>query len=173
MKIPPLNARLANGQEDAFAELYDAVGKQMLRVAYAMLRQREDAEDVVQEVFASLVRSRRALASVKDLKAYVFVSLRRACGRHFLDRKRGRKALETIAEDVRHGQAAGTEQEDLRLEQALASLPHEQREVIALKIDGGLTFGQIAAVTNINPNTAASRYRIALEKLRDSMEAKR
>ena len=173
MDIPSLRVSLANGHEGAFAEFYDSVGEQMLHVAYAILGQREDAEDIVQEVFVSLVRSRRALASVKDLKSYVFASLRRACGRCFVARKRGRKALETIAQDVRDGQAACTEQKDVRLEQALASLPHEQREVIVLKIDGGLTFAEIAAVTSISPNTAASRYRIALEKLRDRMEAGR
>jgi DNA-directed RNA polymerase specialized sigma24 family protein len=55
---------------------------------------------------------------------------------------------------------------------AVASLPGEQREVIALKIDGGLTFAEIAAVTGTSPNTAASRYRYALEKLRTHMAAR-
>jgi RNA polymerase sigma-70 factor (ECF subfamily) len=56
------------------------------------------------------------------------------------------------------------------LDHALALLPDDQREVIALKIDGGLTFAQIADVLNISPNTAASRYRYALEKLRSVLE---
>jgi len=172
MDIPSLRVALANGDEGAVAEFYDSVGEQMLRTAYAILGQREDAEDVVQKVFVSLVRSRRALASVKDLKSYVFASLRRVCNRCFVARERDRKALGTIAQDVRDEQAACPEQEDVRLEQALASLPHEQREVIALKIDGELTFAEIADVTGISPNTAASRYRIALEKLRGRMEAR-
>ena len=57
-----------------------------------------------------------------------------------------------------------------RLDRALAALPREQREVMALKIDGGLTFAQVAAVLGIRPNTAASRYRYALGKLRRSLE---
>jgi RNA polymerase sigma-70 factor (ECF subfamily) len=52
----------------------------------------------------------------------------------------------------------------------LASLPLEQREVITLKIDGGLTFAQIAEILHVNPNTAASRYRYAMEKLRRFLE---
>jgi RNA polymerase sigma-70 factor (ECF subfamily) len=52
----------------------------------------------------------------------------------------------------------------------MQSLPAEQREVISLKIDGDLTFAQIAAVFDISPNTAASRYRYALEKLRRMLE---
>jgi RNA polymerase sigma-70 factor (ECF subfamily) len=58
-----------------------------------------------------------------------------------------------------------------RLERALLSLPAEQREVISLKIDGELTFAQIAEVIGVRANTAASRYRYALEKLRAALEA--
>jgi RNA polymerase sigma-70 factor (ECF subfamily) len=52
------------------------------------------------------------------------------------------------------------------LDRALASLPSEQRDVLALKLDAGLTFEEIAAALAMSPNTAASRYRYALEKLR-------
>ena len=43
-----------------------------------------------------------------------------------------------------------------RLTRALESLPPDQREIIALKVDGELTFAQIATVLGINPNTAAA-----------------
>ena len=48
--------------------------------------------------------------------------------------------------------------------------PTEQREVIVLKVDAGLTFAELAAVLGISANTAASRYRYALEKLRTALE---
>ena len=51
----------------------------------------------------------------------------------------------------------------------MLALPAEQREVIALKIDGELSFAQIAQVMGVSINTAASRYRYALEKLRTSL----
>ena len=55
----------------------------------------------------------------------------------------------------------------MALQSALASLPDEQREVVVLKIWGQLTFEEAAAVIGVSPNTAASRYRYALEKLKD------
>ena len=55
------------------------------------------------------------------------------------------------------------------LAEALAELPPEQRAVAHLKLWEGLTFGQIAAALDIPPNTAASRYRYALDKLRDRL----
>ena len=55
------------------------------------------------------------------------------------------------------------------LDAALAELPPEQRAVAHLKLWTGLTFEQIAAALEIPPNTAASRYRYALDKLRDRL----
>ena len=52
------------------------------------------------------------------------------------------------------------------VESVLRKLPSEQREVLVMKVWGGLTFPQIAAALNVSPNTAASRYRYALAALR-------
>ena len=56
-----------------------------------------------------------------------------------------------------------------RLEEAVVQLPSEQREVVVLKIWGGLTFAQIAEQLEVPANTAASRYRYALTKLRETL----
>ena len=56
-----------------------------------------------------------------------------------------------------------------RLQQAIRSLPDKQREVITLKIDGELTFAQIAQVMGVSISTAASRYHYALKKLKTSL----
>jgi RNA polymerase sigma-70 factor (ECF subfamily) len=52
---------------------------------------------------------------------------------------------------------------------ALSELPEEQRAVLHLKLWEGLTFEEIAAALDISPNTAASRYRYGLDKLRDRL----
>ena len=58
---------------------------------------------------------------------------------------------------------------DDQLQAAVASLPAEQREVVALKFQGGLTFAEIASAMGTSLNTAASRYRYAIDKLRRLM----
>jgi RNA polymerase sigma-70 factor, ECF subfamily len=55
----------------------------------------------------------------------------------------------------------------LALQSALRVLPEEQREVVVLRIWGQLTFDEIAGVVDISPNTAASRYRYGLMKLKE------
>jgi RNA polymerase sigma-70 factor (ECF subfamily) len=162
---------LAQGQDEAFAALYDQLGQALFRVACVLLGSRQDAEDAVQEVFVGLMRSRRSLPQVEDLRAYVFASLRFAVQRIATARNKERRAP---AQDL--GELAAPEapaldlEQEVRLERALRALPAEQRELIALKVDAGLTFAEIASCLGISPNTAASRYRYALEKLRAAFE---
>lgn len=167
--VAPLPARLAAGDARAFGELYDRFGQRLYRAAMGMLGRREDAEDTVQEVFAAVLQARRRLAESEDLTAYLFTALRRAAARCAARRARAPLLSDTA---VHEAAASSAQHEDGsypysdRLQRALLALPAEQREVVALKIDGELTFDQIAQVLGISINTAASRYRYALEKLR-------
>ena len=65
--------------------------------------------------------------------------------------------------------ADGRPDERLAIEQAMRELPAEQREVVHLKMFEGMTFQEIADVTGESINTVASRYRYAIEKLRDDL----
>ena len=58
----------------------------------------------------------------------------------------------------------------LALDTALRALPQEQREVIVLRVWGQMTFEEAAAALEIPANTAASRYRYALAKLREQLK---
>ena len=162
--LPPA---LAAGDERAYATLYDILGERLFRAAAAITGSREEARDLVQELFVAMVRSRHKLARVENIAAYMFTSLRRLSIR---TSNRSRRDAATLAERARRGAATSgqrnSESGDERIERALASLGAPQREVIALKIDGGLTFAEIASVLGVSANTAASRYRYALENLR-------
>lgn len=130
-----------------------------------------DAEDLLQEAFVRFWQSRR---SPEDPRPYLFACVRN-CG---IDGARARGARK------KHERLAGTRQQhevwfEARLERketyetvqsALSRLPAEQREVVVLKIWGELTFEQIGRTMESSPNTAASRYRYALENLQRDLE---
>jgi len=164
--------RLAAGDRQAFADLYDRLAARMFRAALTMAGSMPEAEDVVQDVFVELARSRHRLPGIADLEAYIFTMLHHAIGRR--QRRRGveRRAVDRIAADLA---AAGrlvqepASPTDDELAAAVARLPAPQRDVVALKIDGGLTFAEIATVLGTNINTAAGRYRAAVDKLRAAL----
>jgi len=162
---------LAHGGERAFAAVYDQFAAGLLRVAWAMLGSREEAEDCVQDVFVGLVRSRQAVAATANFRAYLFTCLRHRVARQAQRRCRlPMRSLDDVPEAALAAAPLSDGARSVALELALARLPSEQREVVVLKIDGGLTFAEIAAVVGVAPNTAASRYRYALEKLRAALQ---
>jgi RNA polymerase sigma-70 factor (ECF subfamily) len=166
----PLLIGLAAGDEHAFALLCERFSARLLRAAVGILGRREDAEDAVQEVLMALVRSRRRLAEIEDLTAYLFTALRHAAARgaardQWSSRLRDSIGKTSLRSDSCLDHASRSESRD-RLQQALEKLPPEQHEVVAYRLAGELTFAQIGQVLEISTQTAASRYRYALEKLR-------
>jgi RNA polymerase sigma factor (sigma-70 family) len=135
---------------------------------------RADAEDVVQEAFLRFWRHRDR---ADDPAAYLYACVKRAA----LDWQRGGRRRLRREEAVASARGTGVADEPLltaplereerraAVEAALAGLPEAQREVLVLKVWAGLTFPQIAAALEIPADTAASRYRYALAKLRGQL----
>lgn len=125
------------------------------------------AEDVLQEVFVKLATRSGQSGAVKSLKPYLFAAARNELRRwstRLLRRGEIRPGhltglFEVAAPGVPADEAAA-------LEDALSELPAAQREVVVMKVYGGLTFAEIAEVMQRSVNTTASRYRYALEKLK-------
>jgi RNA polymerase sigma-70 factor (ECF subfamily) len=142
--------------------LYDAHGPALLAYASALLRDPSAAEDVLHQVFLNLLRGRTTLSG--EPAHYLFRAVRNAALNHV----RGRSREVELADGGVWLQSPDASKEtSLALQSALRTLPEEQREVVVLRIWGGLTFEDAAAVIGIPPNTAASRYRYGIAKLRD------
>ena len=162
--------RLASGESKAFTELYDLCGNQMHHFLVAKRMSREDAGDLVQEVFLRLVRKRKAFQSVENPVAFAFQVARNEANRWFSKSIRKREQFRLIAADlfveVAPSQSASIDWRDA-LTIALGVLPVEQSEVVMLKIYSEFTFQEIATITSMPQGTVATRYRIGIGKLRE------
>jgi RNA polymerase sigma-70 factor (ECF subfamily) len=159
---------MAGGSEQWTVWL-DEHGAALVLLARQWVASHADAEDVVQEAFVRFWRCRQRAA---DPAAYLY-----ACVKHCaLDWQRGRQRQSRREEAAARPEsdtwfAGPLEQEERRaaIAAALGQLPENQREVLVMKIWGGLSFPQIAAALRISANTAASRYRYALARLRGQL----
>lgn len=136
-----------------------------LLFARQQTRCRHDAEDVLQE---SLVESWKRAGGRPDA-ALVFATIRRRAidlGRS-ADRRSRREQDNTTVEFFTC--SPETEETTAILEKELQRLPLAQREVLTLKFWGGLTFAEVAQTLDIPPGSAASRYRLALKTLRETL----
>jgi RNA polymerase sigma-70 factor (ECF subfamily) len=164
-----IGEQLAAGDPEAFAALYDRLAVRLFNTARTMTNSLPDAEDTVHDVFVELARSRDRLARITDLDAYIFTMLRHAISRRRRRRDVDRRAIDAVGRqraEAGHFATQPVEPPDDAVTAAVAALPPAQREVIALKIDGGLTFAEIASVLGTSINTVASRYRYAIENIR-------
>jgi RNA polymerase sigma-70 factor, ECF subfamily len=142
--------------------LYDEHGRALLAYGCALLRDPSAAEDALHQVFLNVLRGRTSIDG--DPKAYLFRSVRNAALNHIRGQAR---EVELADGGVWLESPDGSVETSMALQSALNALPDEQREVVVLKIWGQLTFEEAAAVIGIPANTAASRYRYGLEKLRE------
>ncbi|MDQ3812670.1 MAG: RNA polymerase sigma factor [Armatimonadota bacterium] len=157
-----LARRVAEGDPDAVALLYDRYAPSLHRLLVALLGSAADAEDALQEVFVRLVSGR--IGQVRDLRAYLFTAARHEAY-STLRRRRREESLKATAVEA-HAASVAVAPDGLDWMGLLQRLPVEQREVIALKVFEDLTFAEIAALVKASPNTVASRYRYGIEQLR-------
>jgi RNA polymerase sigma-70 factor (ECF subfamily) len=144
--------------------LYREHGPALLLFALAITGERSKAQDAVHHVFLRLLE-KGDLRRASDKKAYLFGCVRNAI---LNERKRQdrQRPLDDSAWFSPPDQDYAGEQ---NLRRALAALPEDQRQVVVLHVWGELTFSQVGDLLNVSANTAASRYRYALGKLRDLM----
>ena len=163
---------MIDGRE--WSQWLDRHGPAMLLLARQIVPLRADAEDVVQEAFVRFWTNR---GRADDPVGYLFACVRSAA----LDWRRSGRRRERREEASARPVAAVAGDEPLfvaaaeraerraAIEAAVATLPENQREVLVMKVWAKLTFPQIGRALDIPADTAASRYRYALAKLREQL----
>jgi len=168
------------GSREALTRIYEKYKADLLLLAMGLLNDKAAAEDVVHDVFLSFVRGLDRFRLTGSLKGFLLtctanharnwnkaqrVRLRvgggssGSCVEGVPPSDRGQDARDTLESVVCNEQLE-------RLGTALAELPFEQREIVMLHLHGQMTFQAIAKAMQISTNTAKSRYRYGIDKLR-------
>ncbi len=157
-----------NQSRDELTALYDAYADRVYRYALMILADPPAAEDAVQQAFAKLAQTSQRILEIGSRERYLRVAVRNECYR-LLKRRRRRRQVDLDSVPMLQAVEEGTGDENQRVavEAALRSIPPDQREVVHMKVYEQMTFKQIGQLLGISINTAASRYRYAIEKLRE------
>jgi RNA polymerase sigma-70 factor (ECF subfamily) len=145
-------------------------GPKLLLFARGWTYCRHDAEDLIQEAIVKLWHYQANHRHAPPDLPLAFATIR-FCGlNHHRSESRRRKREESVVylhdfQDVWLDPVQEADEEALLLRQAVKRLSPKLREVVVMKTWGGLTFAEISTALAISPNTAASRYRYALEQL--------
>ena len=167
-----------SGDPQAFEVVYDRHGGAAFSLAYRIVGHRAGAEDVTQEAFLSIWRSRlRYEPGRGSVRTWVLgiVHNRAIDGlRRNLVHERRRASIEGIEErreaPERTDVEAARREEARTVRTALDTLPDEQKRTIELAYFGGFTHSQIAEMLELPVGTVKGRMRLGLEKLRGQVE---
>lgn len=170
-----LKLRFKLGSEEALRGIYEKYLNTMLSVAMAFLNDAHTAEDVVHDVFVALARSPGRFRLTGNLKHYLATCVANKAR----DRLRtGKRHVARLAETASKAEAGPPEDTLICAEQArqvyaaLAQVPDEQREVIALRIKAGMPFKDIAKIQDASYVAVQARYRRGIESLRSILNGR-
>lgn len=172
--------RYRRGDPRAMEELVERYQQKLFGYVFNATRHRQETEEIYQDTWLRVVKN---MARYHDqcFSAWLF----RIARNLIIDRRRGRRELASLDRDNAGGGTlrdalpdaapapdARAAEQDLRsrLDAAVRQLPDDQREVFQLRMDGGLSFKEIAAVQGVSINTALARMQYALVKLRGAVK---
>lgn len=176
-----LMQRYAAGDRCAFEQLYARYKGPLYRYLKRMCHDTAVADDLFQEVWSKLIASRERYEVRAQFNTFLFRIAHNACIDHF--RRAGKhRALDSDEDavlalpDAAHARPdalAADAQMQARFRAALQALPPEQRDVFLLYEESGLSLDDIGRLTNVNMETAKSRLRYAVNKLRAALRGLR
>lgn len=158
------------GNPEALGRIYEKYKKDLLVLAMALLNDTSAAEDVVHDVFVVFVKSIETFRLTGSLKGFLLTcTANRARNVNKAKYQQGTNSdpVEVAYSDADDPPNSIICNEQLsQLSRGMARLPYEQREVVMLHFQAGMTLRAIAKSLDISVNTAKSRYRYGLDKLR-------
>ena len=174
--LSDLLSRSARGDQQAFAELYDATSSRIFGLALRVVRDPAQAEEVVQEAFLEVWKTSTRFDPERGSALSWLMTI---CHRKAVDRVRSAEAStrrdtsysqhnQTIDSDTT-SDAAQASMEAQRVRSALKGLTDAQREAIELAYFGGYTHTEVAGLLDLPVGTAKTRIRDGLIRLRDKM----
>ena len=169
-----------DGDANAFEVLYSRFRLPMFRYLKNQCGNEAIAEEIFQDVWMNLVRARERYQVTASFKTYIYRLAHNRLIDHYRKQKHGvpssydeHEGLLNTEDTANHLTPQRQVNSDRQVDQllnAIAELPEAQREAFLLKEESGLSVEEIADMTNVKPETAKSRLRYAMNKLKQAVE---
>lgn len=165
-----IRIRLKADDSSALTMIWNEYSPVLLGYLTGMHCSRQEAEDSLQDVFVTIARKRSSVAKAQRLKPYLFKLARNLALNRIKRNRRNRERDHEFSDWlVIDGDGEQRDERTQQIEAALASLPEKQRSVVVLKVYQEITLREIAELLGISENTAGSRLRYGMQKLREQL----
>lgn len=172
VQLIELQARVAAGDEGAFTQLYLHFGKKLILFGISLVRSKEIAEELVEDVFVRIWANREAITGIENLTVYLYVAVKNKSLN-----KLSQKAKELIAapfdylDTIMDEFAADpyelmiTSEMMAQMQLAIEALPPRCKMIFKLVREDGLKYKEVAEILNISINTIDVQMAIAIKKI--------
>jgi RNA polymerase sigma-70 factor (ECF subfamily) len=169
---PALLARIASGDEAAFRQVYVFYYKRLCLFAYALVKTREPAEEIVEDVFVRIWQQRETIPSIQNIRVYLYTAIKNSALNYL-----SQKARQSITEPFDHihigvesptatpEQILITAEIQQKIQTAVEALPPRCKMIFKLVREDGLKYKEIAGILNISVNTIDAQMAIAIKKI--------
>jgi RNA polymerase sigma-70 factor (ECF subfamily) len=180
-----LISRCQQGDQEALKEIFNQYHQKVYRIAYGVVRQREEALDIVQEVFIKLFRSIHQFKGKSRFYTYLY----RMTMNTAIDHTRKMKKVSTLSMDEEEGFQLSDDAErrpdrilahkelEVKVKWAMDQLSPDQKAVLIFREVEGLSYQEIAEATGSSIGTVMSRLHYGRKKvqelLKDYVEGRR
>ena len=165
-----LGRRFADGDDDAYTGVVEQYSRKVYALCYRVLRDEEDAKDMVQDVFVRVYSKRSSFKGKSSLYTWIYRIALNMCFSHLKKRKAKMVPLEDVEPVLAAREVVGADRSN-RLRAlvggALESLPPKQRAVFSMRFYDKMSFREIAEAMGTTVGAAKANHHFAVEKLRD------
>jgi RNA polymerase sigma-70 factor (ECF subfamily) len=170
--------KIAVGDEAAFRQVYRNFYQRLFQFALALVKTRESAEEIVEDVFVRIWQQKTSMPSIHNLRVYLYTATKNASLNYL-----SKKARESITEPFDHIHieldGSGISPEDIlitaemyrKLQEAVEALPPRCKMIFKLVREDGLRYKEIAGILNISVNTIDVHMAIAVKRIAAALGA--
>jgi RNA polymerase sigma factor (sigma-70 family) len=167
----PLIEESRNGNRNAQFRLYDQYSKAMYNLAYRILNNREDAEDILQESFVECFRNLASFRFESTFGAWLKKIIINRCINHINKKKIDLTLCETLPQVI-YEEEEEIVYETEKIFKGIEMLPDGYRVILTLYLLEGYDHSEISQILGISESTSKSQYSRAREKLRNILSKK-
>ncbi len=167
-----LGRRLASGDEDAFNEAVEQYSRKVYTLCYRVLRDEEEAKDMVQDVFVRIYSKRKSFKGKSSLYTWIYRIALNMCFSYLKKRRAPMVPLDQV-EGVLEARVDETSSTQMALERLLAKaveeLPPKQKAVFAMRFYDKMSYKEIAEAMGTSVGAAKANHHFAVEHLRRNL----
>ena len=175
---PPVELqRIGDGDEQAFRQLFQYYSPRLNQFAYSIVKIKEAATEIVDDVFIKLWKQREGVASISNIRVYLYVAVKNS-SLNYLSSKAHRQITEPFNHfDIALSQDQAPDEKMISAElhgkitSAIESLPPRCKMIFKLVREDGLRYKDVAEILNLTLNTVDAQMVIAVKRISEKVQA--